>query len=156
MVSAVSRRAFLACCACFCLGALGGAVLAVVLLGQEVDRLTLDNVALLDEIERLANRISVLDTYGPAGGTHVESIEITARGVERARPAIEQALKSLLSHLVGEELSRVHAATIHSTLERTLTVDRQDYTVQVRHIYVTPTLRAYVDVKQAGESELIE
>lgn len=130
--------------------------MAVVLLGHEVDRLTLDNVALLDEIERLASRITVLDTYGPTGGAYVEAIEITARGVERSRPAIEQALKSLLSHLVGEELSRVHAATIHQTLERTIMVDKQEYLVHVRHIYVTPTLRAYVDVQAVGEPDLIE
>ena len=156
MIRAVSQRTLLACCACLALGILGGASGAVVLLGQEVDRLTLDVAALLDEIERLTSRITVLDAYGPTGGDHVETIEIIARGVERARPAIEQSLKSLLTHLFGEELNRVHAATVHQVLERTLTVDRQEYEVQVRYVYVTPTLRAYVDVRPLGEPDLIE
>lgn len=156
MFTTVSRRALSVCLALFALGVLGGASIAVILLGHEVERLTLDNVALMDEIERLSNRITLLDAYGPASGAYVESVEITARGIERARPAIEQALKGLLAHLVGEELDRVNAATIHSTLERTITVDQQEYSVQVRYVYVAPTLRAHVDVQALGEPSLIE
>lgn len=156
MVSAVSRRTVAACMAMFILGVVGGSVVAVVLLGQEVDRVTADNVALMDQIERLSNRVTLLDTYGPASGAYVEAIEISARGVERARPAIEQALKELLTHLIGEELERVNAATIQTTLERNITIDRQAYSVEVRYVYVTPTLRALVDVEPQGEPELIE
>lgn len=156
MVRAFTRRDVTLWLALFALGAIFGSALAVVRLGNEVDRLTLDNVYLMDQIERLSNRITLLDTYGPASGAYVEAIEVTAHGIDRARPGLEQALKELLGHLVGEELERVNAATIHSTLERNITWERQEYAVTVRYVYITPTVRVHVDVRPEGEPDLIE
>lgn len=156
MLAAVSRREFAAWIAFALLGAVGGAVFAIVRLGHEVDRLTLDNIYLMDQIEYLTNRIHLLDTRGPTSAAYVEAIEISAQGVERARPGVEQALKDLLAHLVGEELERINAATIHRALERTITVDRHEYAVQVKYIYVAPTLRVQVQVHDASDPDLIE
>lgn len=151
MLAAWTRRDVARWLAWLALGALGGAAAAVVLLGHEVERLTLDNVHLMDQIERLQNRVTLLDTYGPASGLYVEAVEVTAHGAERARPALEQALKELLVHLVGEELERINAATVHAVLERRLTVQGQEYQVRVRYIYVTPTVRVHVDAEAVGD-----
>lgn len=156
MLTALSRRDIAAWIGFVILGAVGGAALAVILLGQEVDQLTLDNVHLMDQIERLSHRLDLLDSRGPSSGAYVEAIEITAQGVERARPAIEQALKGLLTHLVGEELDSINAGTIHKALERNIMLDRQEYLIQVKYVYVTPTLRAHVEVRSGGEPDLIE
>lgn len=153
MFTALARKQIAIMLACAIMGAIGGATFAVILLGHEVDRLTLDNVYLMDEVERMMNRIELLDTRGPMTNAYVEAIEITAEGVERARAHIEQTLKQLLAHLVGEEIERINVNTIHRTLERTLTVDQQQYSIQVRYIHVATALQAHVIVHSSTSSE---
>lgn len=140
--------------ACGVLGVVAGAGIGILLLGHEVDRLSLDNALLMDDIEYLANRVALLDTRGPLSGPYVEAVEVNASGVERSRPSIEQELRAQLSHLIGEELDRVNAGTIHRALERTIVVDRQEYAISVEYIYITPTLRVYVQARTGARLDV--
>ena len=118
-------------------------------LGQEVDRLTLDNAKLMDHMEYLTNRLEILDRRGALSSLYVESIEVVVHGIERDRPTVEQHLKQLLSHLLGQDLSTINAQSLHNIIERSIRIERQEYLVTVKYIYIMPTLSIYV-IAEAG------
>src|SRR5690606_30485789 len=108
-------------------GAVAGGGAAVILMGNTVDQLVVDNALLMDEVETLAARLALFDARSAAGGPYVEAVEVSVTGVERARVALEQRVKALLAHLVGEEIDRVNAGTIHAAVERTFDLEDQTY-----------------------------
>lgn len=120
----------------FLLGAVGGSAWSTTQLGAKVDRLTLDNAILLDEVERLAGALESREralTERIRTPVHSVEVEIVGLNGEHARLHVEQIAHDLLKHLVGEEVNNVNASLIERALDRTVTVDKQDYAL-------TPTL----------------
>ena len=138
-------------------GVVVGACLSVLLLSHETDRLTLENADLMDEIEYLTNRVALLADRGPGSHPYVEAVETIASGVnDRTRSSVEQNLKEVLRHLIGEEIHRVNPGTIHQAIEGTIRVERPGIRVKVDTIYVAPTVRVHVRVhppRYAGTRE---
>lgn len=107
----------------------------------------------MDQIEYLTNRVGLLSSRGPGSNPYVEAVEVVASGIgERTRSAVEQDLKEILRHLIGEEIHRVNPGTIHQAIEGNIRVDGQEYEVTVDTIYVAPTVRVYVKVQSRGSS----
>ncbi len=118
------------------LGAVCGAAWSTAQLGAKVDRLTLDNAILLDEVERLAGTLESRErALTERIRTPVNSVEVEIEGLnqEHARLHVEQQAHDLLKHLVGEEVGNINPPLIEKALDRAITVDRRDYTL-------TPTL----------------
>lgn len=114
------------------LGILVGATLATLQLGGRVDRLTLDNAILLDEVERLAGALTSREhalTEQRRAPVHSVRIEVTSPIHEHARLHIEQRAHELLRHLVGEEVERLNAALIESALTRRIVLENEEYAV---------------------------
>lgn len=107
----------------------------------------------MDQIEYLTNRVALLADRGPGSHPYVEAVEIIASGVnDRTRSAVEQNLKEVLRHLIGEEIHRVNPGTIHQAIEGTIGVNSQEFEVKVDTIYVAPTVRVHVRVQSRGTS----
>lgn len=153
MFTAYTRRDITARLALVALGAVLGASMSVLLLSHETDRLTLENADLMDQIEYLTNRVALLSSRGPGAHPYVEAVEIIASGVnDRTRSAVEQNLKEVLRHLIGEEIHRVNPGTIHKAIEGPMQINGQDFDIEVTTIYVAPTLRVHVRVQSRGPS----
>lgn len=118
------------------IGFLAGMGLATLRMGENVDRLILDNAILIDEVERLAamldsrERALTLQRQAPV---HSVEVEVITPQQEHIRLHIEQRAHELLRHLVGEEVDQLNASLIENSLSRTIEVDQSDYTI-------TPTL----------------
>ncbi len=153
LFTAYTRRDIASRFALVALGAVLGASLSVMLLSHETDRLTLENADLMDQIEYLTNRVALLSNRGPGSHPYVEAVEIIASGVnDRTRSSVEQNLKEVLRHLIGEEIHRVNPGTIHQAIEGPIRIDGQEYAVEVDTIYVAPTVRVHVRVRSRGTS----
>lgn len=118
--------------AAFILGVLVGAALATLHLGGRVDRLTLDNAILLDEVERLAGALASREhalTQQRRAPVQSVRIEVTSPIHEHVRFHIEQRAHELLRPLVGEEVERLNPALIESALTRRVEVEGEAYTL---------------------------
>lgn len=113
-------------------GVLIGATTTALRLGGNVERLTLDNAILIDEVERLAGmlesreRALALQRRAPVDAVEVEVANLSQ---EHVRLHIEQRAHELLRHLVGEESDQLNASLIESALNRTVVVDKTEYTM---------------------------
>lgn len=133
------------------LGIVGGAALSAVQLGATVDRLTLDNAILLDEVERLAGTLESRErTLTEHIRTPVHSVEVEIVGLsqEHARLHVEQQAHDLLKHLVGEEVNSINATLIEKALDRAVTVDKQDYTLRPTLIVISSKVFVRISVKE--------
>lgn len=122
--------------ACTAIGILIGMSLATLRLGEHVDRLTLDNAVLMDEVERLSATLASREqalTEQSRAPVHSVEVEVVNLSEEHVRLHIEQRAHALLRHLVGEEIDALNAALVENALSRTIEVDMADYTM-------TPTL----------------
>ncbi len=122
--------------ACAILGVLVGMSLATLRLGEHVDRLTLDNAVLMDEVERLSATLASRErtlTEQRRAPVHSVEVEVVNLTQEHVRLHIEQQAHELLKHLVGEEIDALNASLVENALSRTVEIDMADYTM-------TPTL----------------
>lgn len=118
------------------LGLIAGVSFTALQLGRAVDRLTLDNAILMDEVERLAGELASREqTLTQRRLLPVRSVEVQVENLPEGhvRLHLEGEAHQLLRHLVGEEVDDLNAALIEKALNRTIRVDKQDYTL-------TPTL----------------
>jgi len=144
-------RGWLRALAFLLLGAVGGAVTCAFRLGAKVDRLTLDNAILMDEVERLAGTLesrerALLEHVRTP--VHTVEVEITGVSGEHARLFIEQQAHDLLKHLVGQEVSGISAPLIERALARTVSVDKQDYTLAPTLIVIGPKVFVRIAVRE--------
>lgn len=114
-------------------GCILGAAGATIRLGAGIDRLVLDNVKLIDEVERLTGELASRERMLTRGRLlPVRSVEVQVENVatEHTRLHIEAEVHELLEHLVGEEVSEINPGLIEGTLRRSVRVDGQDFTVR--------------------------
>lgn len=137
-------------------GLIAGTTAATLQLGRAVDRLTLDNAILMDEVERLAGELASREQIlTQRRQLPVRSVEVQVENLPEGhvRLHLEGEAHELLRHLVGEEVDDMNATLIEKALNRTIRVDKQDYTV-------TPTLivlgsRVFVRLKATeGQVEI--
>lgn len=135
-VSAIARGRWARFIAMLALGFVIGATAVTLRLGHEMDRITLDNAILMDEVERLAGELASRERALTASRrVPVRSVQIDIESPlqEHIRVHVEQEAHDLLQHLVGEEIETLNPSLIEKALQRTVTVDKQDF-------IVTPTL----------------
>lgn len=132
MMNARPRRRALRGLAFFLLGLIAGASLATWRLGRAVDRLTLENAMLMDEVERLAGELAAREqilTQQRRFPVRSVEVEVANLAEGHVRLHLEGEALELLNHLVGEEVDELNPALIEKALSRTLRVDKQEYTV---------------------------
>jgi hypothetical protein len=142
--------------AAFCLGAVIGASAATARLGREMDRLTLDNAILMDEVERLAGELASRDralTASRSLPVHSVEVQIESPLEEHVRLHVEQTMRDLLQPLVGEEIENLNPSLIEKALQRTVHVDKQDFVVAPTLIVLGGKLFVRLKV-QEGEIQI--
>ena len=143
--------------ALFLAGAVAGSAATAARLGDKVDRLSLDNAILMDEVERLAGTLESREralTDRVRLPVRSVEVEVVGLGEEHARLHVEQLAHDLLKDLVGEEVESINVAIVEKTLERAVTIDRRDYTLAPALIVVGPRVFVRVLVKE-GKTEAI-
>ena len=147
MAARPGRRALAWCLA----GMIAGASLATLRLGREIDRLTLDNAVLMDEVERLAGELASREqTLTERRRLPVRSVEVEVANLPEGhvRLHLEGAAQELLRHLVGEEVEQLSAALIEEALHRTVRVDNQDFTLSPTLIVLAGRVYVRLEAKE--------
>lgn len=132
-------------------GAVLGASLATVRLAHQLDRLTLDNALLMDEVERLAGELASREralTASRRAPVRSVQVELETPLQEHVRLHIEEAVHDLLAHLVGDEIDSLNPALIEKALQRTLHVDKQDFALAPTLIVIGSTLYVRLKVQE--------
>lgn len=135
-MTAARHRIWARALALVLLGAVGGSAWSAAQLGAKVDRLSLDNAILMDEVERLSGALESREralTERIRSPVRSVEVEIVGLSEEHARLHVEQQAHDLLKHLVGEEVESINVPLIEKALERVISVDKRDFTL-------TPTL----------------
>lgn len=136
--------------ALFIVGTLCGVSWGMLRMGREIERLTLDNAVLLDDVERIAGELASRERALTARMNQpIRSVEIEVENIseEHVRLHLEQQAHELLRHLVGEEVSDVNALLIEGALRRNIRVDRQDYIIEPTLIVVGPEIFVRIDAR---------
>lgn len=132
-------------------GALLGATTVTVRLAREMDRLSLDNAALMDEVERLAGELASREralTASQRASVRSVSVEIETPLSEHIRLHVEGAAHDLLAPLVGQEIDSLNPSLIEKALQRTLHVDKQDFAISPTLIVIASTLHVRIRVQE--------
>lgn len=155
-IAAIARGRLARSFALLLLGAVIGASTVTSRLGREMDRITLDNAILMDEVERLAGELASRDRALSASRrmpVHSIEIEIESPLQEHVRIHVEQVAFDLLRHLVGEEIETLNPSLIEKALQRTLHVDKQDFVITPTLIVLAGKLQVRLKVEE-GEIQL--
>lgn len=134
-IATAKKAGLLKAVALISIGILLGATLAMLRIGKAMDRMTLDNAALIDEVERLSGELASRErALTAARGVPVRSIEIEIESTlpEHVRLHVESETRDLLQNLLGEEVDSLSPILIEKALERVIRVDKQE-------LYIQPT-----------------
>ncbi len=132
-------------------GMIAGASFATLRLGREIDRLTLDNAVLMDEVERLAGELASREqTLTERRRLPVRSVEVEVANLPEGhvRLHLEGEAQKLLRHLVGEEVERLSPALIEEALRRTVRVDNQDFALSPTLIVLADRVYVRLEAKE--------